>query len=382
MTKLEVDPLKMLGRLDIPDYMHMDFFSPSQLERAKRLGDLPRWSAIKEMTHRPTLGAHSIKVMQLSFLFSQMCMELGLELDQPSIVFMADHHDDPELADMEDIPASVKRSATRAQRKGMELKEKKDAARVEHLVDKPIGVESFQKVFAEYRKQDTIEARMVKYADAWDGLHEAVNEVVCGENKEEFKRITEEYRPEIEELNKKNRDWQAIVKMFMGDDFFDFPNVGALPSTQFEELDFTSSASLAGSISKNDRGGYFFWLAVGEQSFKLSFFDFVLPGWKDSLPKNVVNDMNRAQHIQDWLLIKHLLKDPHPPRLDRYRETPGGVIIPLKEDEYTFAQTLIVDGLTDYILDMGRERRETLGIKRAKGKYYNVQQFLDERSRT
>ena len=376
MQRLEVDTIKLVGRLMHPDYIHMDFFSPSQLERAKRLGSIPRWSAIKEMTHRPTVGAHSMKVMSISMLFSQMCLELGLELDQPLMVFMADHHDDTELADMEDIPAPVKRKATQAEKKRIEKKEKKDAERVEHLVDKPIGIESFQKAFDDYRKQDTVESRIVKYADAWDGLHEAINEIVCGENKDEFRRIVEEYRPEFEELNKKNKDWQRLACMFLGDDFFEFPDVRSIPSTRFEELDFTSSAALAYSIAKAESGSYFFWLACAEQTFKLSFFDFVFPSWKNRLPRNVVNDIQRTQVIQDWLLVRHLVSNANPPRFERYNETERGVIIPLKEDEYTFAETLIADGATESILSIGRELRQKLGIRRARGKYYNIQQYL------
>lgn len=376
MQRLEVDPIKLVGRLMHPDYIHMDFFSPGQLERADRLDSIPRWNAIQEMTHRPTVGAHSLKVLELSFLFSQMCMELGLELDQPLIVFMSEHHDDPEIADMEDIPAPVKRAANRAERRRMEKKERKDAERVEHLVDKPIGIPSYQKVFEDYKKQDTLEARIVKYADAWDGLHEAINEVVCGENKDRFRQVIEEYRPEFEDLNKKNRDWQRLVCMFMGDDFFEFPDARTMPSTQFEELDFSSCAALAGSISKNDRGSYFFWLSAAEQTFKLSFFDYVLPGWKNRLPRNVVSDIQRTQYLRDWILIKHLLKDSTPPKFDRYNETQGGVIIPLKEDEHTFAETLIVDGASETIFDIGRELRQTLGIRRARGKYYNIQPYL------
>src|SRR3989344_6514578 len=148
----EADRLRLVGRLMHPDYVHRDFFSPLQLERGKRLNSIPRWSAIKEMTHRPTVGAHSMKVMIHAVLFSQMCMELGLELDQPLITFMSEHHDDTEIADMEDIPASVKRNATRAERRRMVRKERKNAKRVEPLVSKPVGIPSFQEVFEAYRR--------------------------------------------------------------------------------------------------------------------------------------------------------------------------------------------------------------------------------------
>jgi 5'-deoxynucleotidase YfbR-like HD superfamily hydrolase len=96
---------------------------------------------------------------------TDMLLNLGYELDQPRAVLYADHHDDMEIPDMEDIPSPIKRKAKGKKKKELEERERKAVEEVEHLVAKPTWIGSYKQMYEDYKRQDTIEAKIVNYMD-------------------------------------------------------------------------------------------------------------------------------------------------------------------------------------------------------------------------
>ncbi len=343
-------------------YEHIDPFSSEQLERCDRLDEIPRYSSIEQMTHRGTVGAHALRVTALTFFATDMLLNLGVELDQPKAVFLADHHDDTEIPDMEDIPSPVKRKAKGRKKKELEEKEREAVGQVEHLIEKPQGVESYREAYEEYRAQRTLETKVVNYMDKWDGLHEAVHEVVCGENKIAFRRVIEEYRPVFDELNRVNESWQKVAGLYLGDDLFTFPDPDKIVPKTPADLDWSTAQNLMKSIAQGLRS-YMFWLMTTQHVFKHQFLVRAFPGWLDYVPLEVWDDIERVR-----------LNNP-------YKTTNSGLLVPsgtIDPDSPTFGESLNFELLKLIIDGRGAKIRMKNGFKKARGRYYNMQQYLDE----
>lgn len=201
-------PSENYRNLPHPDIAHIDFASSLEIERGNRLHAIPRYGTIENMTHRTTVLLHAIRVANHAKFFARAFMTLSKnqqDIDLRKITFFGDHHDDPEM-ETGDIPTPLKITATDDEKRVMEANEKLAAAKVDRLVSKPLWARSFPEEFEEYKSQKSLEARMVNYADKWDGLQEAVHEVVCGDNKEKFKKVVEDYGDIFDELNQSNQD--------------------------------------------------------------------------------------------------------------------------------------------------------------------------------
>lgn len=243
----------------INDITHIDFFSVEEVERAQRLHAIKRFGSIEKMTHRSNVFEHALRTSKHSKVFSSILIELGVEVDLGKVLFFADHHDDPEIEMVQgDIPTPIKRSATPEERARMEQDERDGAQKVDRLVQKPFGFRAFPIEFKEYKSQKSLEARIVNYADKWDGLHEAVHEVVCGDNKGKFREVIREYKPVFEELNDKNKDWHERLKRLIGDDFFDVPDPDTLVPKLPEELGYKTAGDFMKSIAQGNPTSYFF----------------------------------------------------------------------------------------------------------------------------
>ncbi len=375
MARLEVDPIHLLGRLRHPDYIHMDWFSPEVLARDKALENIPRFGSIAEMTHRPTVAAHSMKVPFFSFYIGQALMEAGVELDQPKLVYMGQHHDDVEIV-TGDIPSPKKRTANRTERRRMQKEEKEAIRQLEGTIPKPLWLGSVEGLMDEYRGQDTLESRIVNYFDKWDGLHEAVNEVVCGDNGEKFKEVIGDYKVEFDELNKNNRDWQQIATYIFGQSIFQFPNPDALQAKTLTDVDFSNAVTMAASLAKDNSFDYYWWLFMNTAIFKTWFFDYVLPGWKEDLPKEVKDDFELANTKMDVLLIRDLYGE-FDPDFDLATFARTGLKVP-KQHNYeigtSIGDTLVIADqiIMTYLEKNGEKFREATGTRKAKGKYYRV----------
>lgn len=278
-----------------PEIAHINFFSPEELERIRALHAIKRFGSIKEMTHRTSVAEHELRVMSHSFFFAKMLLAQELSIDLRKVSFFADHHDDPEII-TGDISALVKRDASEEEKAKMEQDEKTAAEQVDRLVQKPFGLRDFPHEYNEYKSQESLEARIVNYADKWDGLHEAIHEVVCGENKEGFKKVIKDYKPIFEELNIENKDWLDKLKKVFGDDFFDFPDPEKLVPKSPEKLSYKTVGDFIKSIAEGNPRSYFFWLRFNKSLFKLDFLKHTFPGWMDKFPLEILQDIERVKN--------------------------------------------------------------------------------------
>lgn len=231
-----------------PDIAHIDFHSLEEGERIRRLSRIKRFGTIKEMTHRTSVLEHELRVSRHSTLFAKMLVAFGERMDLKRVLFFADHHDDPEL-ETGDIATSKKRTASKEELSKMEDDERFVTQRIDHLVQKPLGFRSFPEEFAKYKSQKTLEARIVNYADKWDGLHEAIHEVVCGDNQEGFKKV----------------------------------------------VNYNKAIDFIKSIADGNPRSYFFWLRFNESLFGIEFLAYTFPGWIKKFPKEVLTDIERVR---------------------------------------------------------------------------------------
>lgn len=356
--------MEIINPLPVEGYQHIDYFSDEELERCDRLDAIPRYSAIKEMTHRGSVGSHVIRVTVLTMFGTDMLLNLGYELDQPRAVLYADHHDDTEIPDMEDIPSPVKRKAKGKKKKELQKREREAVQEVEHLVAKPTWIGSYKELYEDYKRQDTIEAILVNFMDKWDGLHEAVHEVICGDNKDEFRRVVEEYRPVFEDLNLANGLWHQAAGTYLGADLFSFPEPDKLISRKPQDLDWSSAQNLIKSAADGNPKSYMFWLMASQHAFKFHFLSRIFPGWIEHVPEKVWEDIDRIT------------------KSNPYKTTESGLLVPstqIDPGNPTFGESLTFEILRMIIDGRGEKIRQELGfLKRARGKYHNVKQYLDE----
>lgn len=297
-------------RINHPDIAHIDWGSPKQFTRAAILSSIPRYNAIENMTHRTSVGEHTMRVISHATNFASILEGRGHLVDISAIWFMADNHDNGE-AYTGDIPTSVKRSATPEQREQMKVEERKGVEQFEAMIDMPLSTPRFYpEMYDEYEDKNTLEARIVNFADKWDGLHEAVHEVVCGENPERFKQVISEYEDDFQNLRDANRDWQEEVEPVLGSDFFSFPDPETLIPKSIDDTDFTNPTTLVTSLSTDNPASYKFWLRSNIFAFRVYFIENVFPGWKDKIPQKVREDIEAAK------------------RGDTFRKTSSGLFIP------------------------------------------------------
>ena len=374
MAWAEVKAGNLLDSLHYPDYIQNGLLSAQMRIRDEALDNIPRFGTIPEMTHRPTLGAHSVKVPFFAFYIGQALLESGVEIDQPKLVYMGQHHDDAEIL-IGDVPTPVKRSASPEEQKSMESKELEAIKKLESSTPKPTWFESIEKLFQEYKDQETLESRIVYYLDKWDGLHEAINEVVCGDNKDAFRGVISEYGPLFKELNRENTVWQRVVTSIIGHDIFKFPDPNRLVAKNFNDLDFTNVVTLALSLSKDNAFSYNWWLFMNQAIFKTWFFKYVLPGWQGLLPEGLKEDFDLAKTKLDVIMIKDVIPDFNPDYdVQTYMRT--GLFVPRTYDYElgeSFADSLILAdaAIRHYLSEHGQKFRDSTGAQRAKGKYYN-----------
>lgn len=305
-------PTENYRNLPPADLAHIDFHSPKEQERARRLLAIPRFGTIEKMTHRTNVLLHEMRVANSANLLAKAFLAFNKDqepIDLRKVVFFADHHDDPEM-ETGDIPTPSKINATEEERKTMEADERAATAKVDHLVSKPLWARSFPEEFEEYKSQKSLEARIVNYADKCDGLNEAVHEVVCGENKEKFRRVVEGYRQTFEDLNKKNENWLEIIKPFFGQDAFDFPNPQALVPKNPSDLNYKTVWDFMKSIGEGNPRSYFLWLRFNKSLFGLDFFEFTFPGWMDKFPQEVLDDIKRVKNKEPFKKSKSGLLIP------------------------------------------------------------------------
>lgn len=325
---------EQLGRSRHTDLAHIDYYSPEEIERGLRLHKLKRFETIKEMTHRTSVLEHELRVTQHSVIFSKVLLALGEDIDLRRVLFFADHHDDTEI-ETGDIPTPKKTSASGEEKAKMEQDERDAAQKVDRMVQKPLGFRSFPQEYEEYKSQRSIEARIVNYADKWDAIHEAVHEVICGDNKEGFRRVIIGYSPIFEELNKVNGDWQRKLKGLLGDDFFDLPHPYQLIPRSPDELNYKEVGEFMQSIAEDNPISYFFWLRFNKSLFKLDFLKSVFPGWMDKFPQWVLQDIERVR-----------VKAP-------FKTTRSGLLVPsttIDIETLTFGESLELDLLESQLV--------------------------------
>lgn len=323
-----------IGVIPHPDWDHINWYSEQELVRAAYML-IPRYHAIEEMTHRTTVLHHALRVQATSIHFSQMLLNLGVEIHQPKIIFLSDHHDDCEMV-TGDIPTPVKTNATPEEREQIDGKEREAALLVEDLVAKPKFIPSFQVVVDEFREQRTIEARVVKFADKWDGLQEAVHEVVTGTNKDGFKQVIREYEPKFRDLREQNRDWQDIVSQIIGEAFFEFPDPESLSPKTIPQLSFRTPEDFIESLCQGNPVGFRYWLIFNRIAFGLDFLKQVFPGWMGAFPSNVLEDIERV-------------------RQGRPRKRASGLILPstyIDPNEVDFGEPLLQMTIDDTLTEI------------------------------
>jgi len=246
------------------------------------------------MTHRTSVIDHELRVTKQFVVFSKALLALGIYVDLRKGLFYADHHDDPEIVTT-DINPIKKRNATQGEKIKMEQDEKAAAREVDRLVQKPLGFDSFPREFEEYKSQKSLEARIVNYADKWDCLHEAIHEVVCGTNKNGFKEVINKYKSTFAELDEKNKNWQNMLKIALGDNFFDFPDPEKLVSRSPDKLEYKTAGGFIKSLAEGNPVSYFFWLRFNKSLFELDFLKYTFPGWINKFPHEILEDIERVR---------------------------------------------------------------------------------------
>ncbi len=333
------------GTLPYPGWEDLNYFAPREFLRASKLIGIPRFHAVEEMSQRTTVLDHSVRVLSFSIHFSDMLLELGVEVNQPHIIFMSDHHDDCEIV-TGDIPTPVKAKATEEEKRKMDEEELEAATIIEELVGKPATVPSFREALEEYRKQETVTSRLIYYLDKWDGLHEAVHEVVTGTNKEGFRQVIRDYEPAFARLREKNKDWMEVIELFLGVGFFDFPNPDSLTPKTVQDADFSDVGAFIGSLSSGNPDSYQFWLSLNKAGFMVDFLHRTFPGWLSSVPKNVLEDIKRVKRGEERNSLGLYLPSS-------YLRKP------------TFGESLAMDDSLDRIDAMASIIREQTGRERA-----------------
>lgn len=315
--------------LSHPEIAHISFYSREEMERIGALHALRRFSSIEKMTHRTSVAEHTLRVMTHSFFFTKMLLCQGVLVDLKKVNFFADHHDDPEIV-TGDISTLKKRDASEEEKAKMEQDEKSAVSKVDRLIQKPLGFRDFPQEYEEYKSQKSLEAQIVNYLDKWDALHEAIHEVVCGENKEGFEQVIRDYRHLFEELNDKNRGWQDKLKTILGNDFFTVPDPDKLAPKFSEKLNYKTAGDFMRSLYDGNPRSYFFWLRFNKSLFKLDFLLRTFPGWMDKFPREILEDIERVR-----------TKAP-------FKKMPSGLLIPSIEidlSNLTFGESLGQDTL-------------------------------------
>lgn len=275
-------------RVPHPSIAHIDFLSDINRKRAQELLNLPRFQGV-EMTQRTTVMHHSLRVIGEVTVISEILLEAGITLDQEKTMFMADFHDDAERRDPAgDIPTSVKMQWTEERRAEFEEQEAVAIRELQPTLDIPIWAHSVEAIFAEYRKGETLEARVTQYLDKWDGMNEATHELICGDNVTDFVPILERYRGILADLEERNADWLPVVRDFLGTDIFSVPTPPELHRKTVDDLDFTSADNLVGSVCDGNPKSYLLWIAFNKAIHTRAFLDLTFPGWIDKFPQTIV----------------------------------------------------------------------------------------------
>ena len=283
------------GYLDHPDVAHIDWFSANELKRALLLRNTPRYTAIENMTHRQSVLEHSVRVANSASLLAQLLYSKGFDIDPRRALFMGDHHDDPEIL-TGDIPSPVKRNATGQEKERLETGEKLASMLVENLIAKPRSIPRFfPDIFQELKDQQTLESRVVNFADQWDGLSEAIREVICGDFPEPFVRVIEDYRPVFVNLLETNKEWLARISEIFGENTFAFPDPSSLVPKNLDDLDYNSGDSFIDSITAGNPKTYRLWLRFHKALFRINFLSAIFPGWINKFPKAVLNDIESVK---------------------------------------------------------------------------------------
>lgn len=273
--------------------MHKFLTDPVLRDWSRGLFDISRYTAFENMTHRTQVMAHAQRVAGYSRNMYLMLTKFGrINLDCGKLIFMAANHDNAEIL-QGDIPASVKRSASPEEKREMKEEERKALDEVRNLSFRQGQYTDYLEVYEEYEKRESIEARLVNFADKNDGLHEAVHEVVCGDYPENFKGVIAEYREEFRKLREQNRDWQDIVEQIFGP-IFDFPCSGFSPKNP-EELDYSSFTAFLKSLTNGNPSSYGLWLAVNKEVYDIHFLHNVFPGWISRFPSEILAEVERVE---------------------------------------------------------------------------------------
>ena len=201
-------------------------------------------------------------------------------------------------------------------------------SQVESMIQKPKSVESFRAAFEQYKAQEALPDRLVNYWDKFDGLHEAIHEVVCGDHPDRFRQVIREYEPIFDELREANSDWMPSVELFLGEGFFDFPDADALPQGRKpKDLDYTDVNKFISSVAQGAPNSYVHWLKLNHFIYHITFFPRTFPGWDADWPLDIIKDLLEVEQGIP------------------YRETVSGLVVPRSTKNPTFAETLQTDSL-------------------------------------
>lgn len=363
---------RSFGFLPHPDYEHINWFGAEEQTRFEKLMGIPRFHLIPEMTQRTSVATHTIRVTIQTNFFSEALLETGVELDQPLLMFLADHHDDPELI-TGDYPTPVKRNATPEEKQRMEMEEDAAARALEWLINKPKWAQSFADIHSEYRKKGSFEARILNFLDKWDGLHEAVHEVVTGENKDGFRQVIRDYKPIFEELYEKNEDWIPKMEHFVESPVFHFPDPQTLTPKTPETLSYKSVDDLIDSLSIGNPESYRMWLRLNRYVFGGFFLEHTFPGWEGTFPPHVTREAEKAQQDQIMYgtsLYGSIIRDEMQRQFPHERKTASGLYIPAGASYKTFSDSLLENDMYEWIQQRGEEIRVETGAEKAEGIFY------------
>ncbi len=305
------------------------------------------------MTQRTTVAHHSIRVTGAVAVVAEILLEAGIRVDQEKMMFMADFHDDPERVDPAgDIPTPVKMQWTKEQREEFEKAEIAAIRRLTPTLPVPSWAASAEEIFNEYRQEETLEARVIKYLDKWDGMNEATHELVCGDNTADFVPILIRYGEILTGLEEKNLDWLTVVRDFVGIDVFRAPLPDELHRKTVEDLDFTNVDTLIRSICEGNPPSYFFWLGLNKAVGNTGFLELTFPGWIDKFPKPIIDAVDSLVAGRDPLM------------------TPSGLVIVSEQARSArkFAESLDFPHLELMLRKVeiaGADYRSRTGVKRA-----------------
>ncbi len=149
-------------------------------DRERDLRGVKRYGKFPVMFYRTDLSIHSRRVELLLESFIALAEKLYPGFDARKARLIARHHDDYELQPIGDIPLQLKLQMGEEQLSELENREIQAAEEMARSYPRTVGEYRYLELLLHAIRKDCKEAQLVSVADKFDGLCEALHEVLAG----------------------------------------------------------------------------------------------------------------------------------------------------------------------------------------------------------